>query len=80
MGGEGERFGERCRDVSVLTTLNLFQLTNSFIIYSNRNEFANFILESLRQKIGSGALGSCVLSVSYAFRDDNNKISGGRQV
>ncbi|KAF9471313.1 hypothetical protein BDN70DRAFT_939038 [Pholiota conissans] len=45
-------------------------------VVENRKEFRKFIPDSLQQMIADGYLGSTIMSLSYGFRDDNNKLSG----
>lgn len=47
--------------------------------YIHRAEFYDLVLDTLEKMIGGGALGACILFLSYAFRNESDKeICGGR--
>lgn len=48
------------------------------VLTRNREEFPALFLASMRRMIDSSSLGTCTLSLCYAFRDDNNGIRGGK--
>jgi len=53
---------------------------NSLLIYAHRNqaEFASAVQESLEHLVGDGLLGSCALTLMYAFRNEGDVMRTGK--
>ena len=47
------------------------------MLVRNRAELDDILEESMQRMVEGGAIGSCIMSMSYVFRDEDNNIMGG---